>query len=339
MLHFLYNPKGLSLIISFSTHIGGLDTAQGYGVAGYNIVKSLQALGHQVPFASTTAPVQLNFTQPYYYSFNKPQYQIGYTPWESTKLMDGWLDAMNQCDEVWSASDLMIKWFKAQGVTRPLYVYEHGISHDWAPRERKVGDQIRFLHVGEPAPRKCGQMVVDAFAELFGNDPNYHLTLKSNGYQTTRVYKGTGMLFTPDEYYSNVDIITKVLDPQDLIDLHYDHDVLIYPSWGEGFGFIPIQAAASGMPVVMNRSWAPYRRLVTGPSIKDRLVASRWPDTHPGNMLEPDKESLKEALVKITQKIEHYESQAFELAHQIHKEYDWQSVTQRAFQHVFDKFE
>lgn len=327
------------MIISFNTHPGGFELAQGYGTAGYNIVKSLQELGHQVPYASRTAPVSLNFTQPFFYHFNPGQYTIGYTPWESSKLMPTWAENMNVCDEVWTTSDLCAQWFKEDGVEKPIHIYEHGIDHAWAPKPREDTGTIRFLHVGEPAPRKCGQMVVDTFAQLFANNPDYHLTIKSSGHQTTRVYLGAGMLFTPDKYYNNVSLITESMDLPDLIDLHYQHDILIYPSYGEGFGFIPLQAAATGMPVIMNDTWAPYRKLITGPRISDMIGDTLWPEVHPGKMLHPSQESLAQAMLDAVDNIVTLRNQALEVAPQIHKEYDWKTVTSKAFKHILEKFE
>ncbi len=36
-----------------------------------------------------------------------------------------------------------------------------------------LNDVFRFLHVGEPAPRKGGQNVLDAFTKLFGNGETF----------------------------------------------------------------------------------------------------------------------------------------------------------------------
>ncbi len=50
--------------ISFSTPRVNFKVSNGYGYAAYHIVESLKSLGHQVPFQSPKAPVQLNFSQP-----------------------------------------------------------------------------------------------------------------------------------------------------------------------------------------------------------------------------------------------------------------------------------
>lgn len=323
--------------ISFHTHYGGLDTTQGYGVAGYNIVKSLQELGHTTPFNDAGSPVMFNFTQPSYFQFNDGQYNIGYTPWESTLLNDNWANLMNDCSEMWTTSDWCKQVFKDNGVTAPMYVYPHGINHEWSPFRRRSNRVLRFLHHGEPAHRKGGQMVVNAFGELFGNKPGYELTLKANGFTAVRAESSLG-IEAVDKHFKNVFIIKNVLDLPDLISLYKQHHVLLYPSYGEGFGFIPLQAMATGMPVIMTTTWAPYKNYSVGLDIKDRLVDTLWPGEHPGKVLEPTYESLKEQMIRAADDFETFSDQAFEFAPKIHDEYDWVNVTERAFAPIVKKF-
>lgn len=325
--------------ISFHTHEGGLDTTQGYGYAGYHIVDSLQRLGHTTPFNYAGAPVQIDFTQPYYYQYHEGQYHIGYTPWESTELHENWNNLMNMCDEVWTTSPWCAKVFEDNGVTKPIHIYEHGIGHEWSPFRRRSKNVLRFLHHGEPAVRKNGHKAFQAFVELFGNDPRYELTLKSNGYTTIRAKRIDGSIAQVHEIYKNVNVVKEVLDLPDLISLYKMHHVLIYPSFGEGFGFIPLQAMATGMPVIMNTSWAPYSQYGVGLDVEDRLIKTPWPNVHPGQMLEPDFDSLKEQMQRAADDFETFSDRAFEVAPEIHEVYDWTNVTERAFAHIVERFE
>jgi len=76
--------------ISFFTPTINFKNSNGYGYAGSNIATSLKELGHDVPYSYPKAPVQLNFAQPEHFKMHRGQYQIGYTPWESTKIPDKW---------------------------------------------------------------------------------------------------------------------------------------------------------------------------------------------------------------------------------------------------------
>src|SRR6478752_5235165 len=157
--------------ISFITNVGNLTLNNGYGKAGFNIVTSLQRLGHEVPFASADASVEIAFCQPDFSEWSNPDaYHIQYTPWESTQLNDGWKEAFNEtCDEVWTTSDLVAEWYLAEGVTKPIYVYEHGLTPTGPAVRRTRDDKLRILHVGEPAMRKGGQLALQAFRDVFGS--------------------------------------------------------------------------------------------------------------------------------------------------------------------------
>ena len=313
-------------MISFSTHLNGMDPNTGYGYAGQHIVRVLGRLQDKVPFNSPDCSVLLNYTQPSEYHKYKDQYSIGYTCWESTVLKPGWKKMMSYMDEIWTPSPLVATWFKNSGVEPPIYVVEHGVEHMWMPVLRKPGAgsnrPLKFLHVGEPAPRKSGQMVVDVFTELFGNNKDYQLTIKADGYNTTRSNPVSGVLGPPNDFYSNIKLITDRLEIGELLRLYQSHDVLVYPSFGEGFGFIPLQAMATGMPVILNTSWCPYERFSVGLEIEDFLAISPWQEMHPGSMYHPSRQSLRKQMQEVACNFEYYAKKAFFLAPKVHQEYD-----------------
>ena len=324
--------------ISYHTVKDNLDTTRGYGSAGFNIVRSLQQLGHSVPFDDPTAPVQISFCPPQWYKFHDGQYRIGYTPWESTVLPDGWLKKMNECDEVWATSDWVANVYESAGVERPIHVYEHGLDHKWMPKQREIGDVVKFLHVGEPALRKGGQMTVDAFREVFGDRKDVHLTIKAYHQHYLRVWKD-GEITTPDKAYNNVSVINEQLHPDELIKLYHDHDVLVYPSYGEGFGFIPLQALGTGMPVISTHAWAPYEKYFKEYSIGARRDRSIW-SLHPGDVLYPKYDDLKTTmrLLSNRQELEYAQYVYYHRAERVHEEYDWVNKTKQAFEHIISKF-
>jgi len=330
--------------IAYSTHAGGMDTTQGYGVAGEQIIKALNALGHSTPFQNADSPVCFQFTQPYYYTFNPNQYNIGYTPWESTKLHDGWVDAMNKMDEVWTTSDWCANVFEDEGVTAPIYIYEHGVDTDlWRPKLHEIDecDGVVFLHVGEPAPRKGGQIALDAYTELFneGKVPQSTMRFKSNGYSTLRGKLPDGSICRLDEVPGlSIQIRNTVDTPSDYTFLFHTSQALVYPSWGEGFGLIPLEAMATGQPVIMTTTWAPYRDLCVLP-VEDQLVDSPWQNTHPGQVLKPNKDSVKAQMVELYNNLDEYAQAAFDNTPAIHERYNWNKLTEDAFAHVVEQFE
>ena len=325
--------------ISFSTPKINLTQNTGYGYVSWNIIQSLQKLGHQTPFQDYRAPVQLNFAQPFQHKLHKNQYQISYTPWESTVVPKTWFPMVDYCDEVWATSDWCANVFEDNGM-KNVKVYPHGISPVWKPKKRQESDVIKFLHVGEPAPRKAGQITVEAFASLFGNNPKYSLTIKAYRENTTRVYNNfidKEIIGVPDKMYNNINLITEDMSEEELVKLYHDHDVLIYPSFGEGFGFIPLQALATGMPTICTGGWAHYFKFLGPLVLKSTLQDSKFLNL-PGKVYEPNYQHLLELMRDVSQNFKAYSGYYYKQANEIHNEYDWIQLTKNSFDPIFKKF-
>lgn len=328
--------------VSFYTVEGDIREDNGFGYAGNNIRNSLQNLGHEVSFHDDTADFQLNFCHPIFYPRNASQYQIGYSPWESSALPEGWLEGFNSCNEVWTTSQKCKEWFENAGVKQPIHVYEHGVDPIWTPKHRRPKNKIRFLHVGEPAPRKGGQLAIDAFVAAFGNRDDVSLTIKANGHNTTRAYmpgqvrrsRVRNILGQPQEVYPNVNLITESLPIDQLVGLYHSHDVLVYPSWGEGFGLIPLQALATGMPTICTGEWAPYKRFLGNLALDSNEEESPWPDIHPGKMNTPDFHHLVELYRYSAENFDALAKINYDNATDVHSEYNWDKLTKNAFEHL-----
>lgn len=318
--------------ISYWTHPGGFVTSTGFGYAGFNIVSGFQSLGHQVSVGMDGADVKLMFTQPPEFIGEPNVPTIGYTPWESTEIPEEWYEGMHRCDYFWATSELNKKWYQDLGIEVD-FVFPHGVSRSWTGRKRRGSQKgLKFLHVGEPAPRKCGQMAFDAFVELF-KDSGHTLTIKSYGQSTVRAFTDVGI--DSPTIYNNVRLITDDYTTDQMISLFQSHDVLIYPSWGEGFGFIPLQALATGMPVIFNPTWAPYSHYSVGLDVDDSLADSPWQIMHPGKMLKPSYDSLKEQMLKVSENFEYYSGRAFGQLDELKHEFSWSNQCSKAV----DRFE
>lgn len=312
-------------------------TSIGYGTGAYHIIKSLQTLGHAVQYDWAQAPVQISFCNPYQYRFNDGQYKIGYTPWESTTVPEPWLEHMNGCDEIWATSDWVANVYDFAGVKPPIHVYEHGVDPIWQPVERKPSGVVKFLHIGEPALRKGGQMALDAFREAFGDREDVHLTMKYYYQNHLRFYQPGGFGRVDNGTFNNVTFLGDNLQKAELLKLYADHDVMVYPSYGEGFGFIPLQALATGMPVISTTGWAPYKKFIPPLDIPARMDRSIW-SVHPGNVFYPDYQSLVRLYKFAVKNIDEFSVSYYEQAPKVHAEYNWLDSTERAWSHVVERF-
>lgn len=316
--------------ISFSTVPANLELNSGYGIAGFNMVRSLQNLGHKVPFQDPTAKVQIHFSQPEWKKFFLGQHKIIYTPWESTELKPGWKTRFNNCDEVWTTSPLIKEWYEAAGVIKPITVYEHGADPRWwadTPTEREPGP-VRFLHVGAPAGRKRADLAVKAFRAAFGDSTDVELIIKSYGGHWL------GKL-----NFNNVRHDWRIMTEPQLNRLYHYADVIVYPSMGEGFGLIPLQGLCIGKPVICTEAWAPYKEFLQKPfAIESKMVDSPWPYDHPGQMFEPDFDNLVAAYREAWGGFNCWQGVALGQMESVRAHYEWNKLTADAFEHVVTQF-
>lgn len=315
--------------ISYYTIDGNLDRNNGYGNAGFQLIRALQRSGHEVPFDDETAPIQISFCQPNHYTFHEGQYKIGYTPWESTELPDGWLERMNACDEIWATSEWVASVYKRAGVTVPVTVVHHGLDPKWEPLRRTPGEVTHFFHHGEPALRKGGQLTLDAFRHAFGDREDVHLTIKANTQHYLRMWKD-GVFQLPD--YNNVSIITDVLFENELVELYNSMDVMVYPSYGEGFGLIPLQALGTGMPLIATAEWAPYKQFIDF-QVATNLDRSLWP-VHPGNVYYPDFQDLKLMMKVFMDFRQGWANIAYDRALDVHAAFNWEIIAKKVSNHL-----
>ena len=333
----LENQVRISMKISFTGAPEWMDRHVGYGEASTHIYSAFKNAGVECLTKSKEANIGISFIQPSEYTFASHQYKIGYTPWESTEIFPNWKTPMNfVVDEIWATSEWVADVF-SKHTDKPIFVYKHGVDDSWVPKKREVDPSrpFRFLHIGEPASRKDAQSVVDAFIEIFGDDPNYELIIKCSRLNTTRIYDPiTGNIVgSPDAFYKNIKVIESFLSVEQINGLYDLCDVFVYPSWGEGFGFNPLQAMAKGIPTICTKEWATYWQYITMP-LESTLHQSPWAATHPGLMLKPDFRQLKEYMTKIKSDYNHYAEIAYRNAFLIHKDYNWTKVTEPAIKRL-----
>lgn len=302
---------------------GKIASTNGYGYATDRILNSLTNLGYEVSCNDHTADAGFWFEQPWHWRWAGDRYKIGYHPWESTLLMPDWPAMMNKCDEIWTPSPLIAKWYKEYNdVKPPIYVYEHGVDPIWETKPHTVTDKIRFLHIGGEAVRKGLPEILKAWRMGgFLDNPNYELLLKTKNMNGLNI----------GDRYSNVQMLDGPLPIEELVELHYERHIFIYPSWGEGFGLNPIQAMATGMPTISTYKWAPYARYMDPNLMVDSIRhKSPWAE-HPGEMFKPDVDDL---IDKMRYAVENYDTIhkfAQNAASAVKVNYSWDGLTRKVF--------
>ena len=149
-------------------------------------------------------------------------------------------------------------------------------------------------------------------------------------------------LVSPSEVYKNITIITDEYEIDRLVDLFHRHHCLVYPTWGEGFGFIPAQALASGMPTITTYPWAEYKDFIGPLALKSTLINETLPkavgDAHIGEMFKPDEIHLAEQMLDVVQNFKPYSGYYFAQSTEIHDRFNWIKLTKNAFKHLEERF-
>lgn len=320
---------------SFYTVESNFTRGVGYSEAVYGMNKAIKKMGHKLLFNDDTPRCQINFCQPSYFvdTLSPHQYNIAYVPWESTEIPEDWHEIFDMCDEVWTTSEWVKQIYEDLG-HKVVEVWHHGIDESWYARKRIVKDKIRFLHHGEPAVRKGGQLAFDAFRAAFDRKDDVELIIKANEYSTVREQQP---FFGPPT--GNVRIISDFMSHEDLVGLYQRVNCVVYPTYGEGFGFIPLQALSTGIPSITTAECAPYSEYLGNLGISSRYIDSPWSHIHPGKMLEPDFDDLVDKyrfVYENAEKLMHkYYAQSYDVQH----DFSWSEVTKPVINNLITRLD
>lgn len=308
-----------------------MDNNTGYGTAAINILNSFKRLNVECGFHLENPDIEICFNDPWnHYWLDDNSYHIAYSAWESTSLDNKAIESLSKADEIWGTSPWVQSVFQNLFPDKPVFYYKHGIEERFKPKRRtKQHDIFTFLHIGEPYSRKDAQLATECFIDLFGNDSKYRFVMKASRMNNVKILDPYGYRASPTTYYKNIVEINDFLTNEQMLGLYNLCDVFLYPSWGEGFGLQPLEALATGTPVICTEAWADYKKYITFP-VYSMLSVNSWPEVHPGLMYKPDRESLKKQMLNAVNNYEDVLKDTFKNSFKIHEEYDWLEVTKPA---------
>ncbi len=280
--------------------------------------------------------------------FYPGQYKIQMTQWESTLAPSSWKVHAKRYDEFWTANQWGADAIINAGIPRrKVHVFEHGIdSSIWTPKLRGTGNKIRFLHVDAGSPRKRSDVTLEAFKAAFGDNPDYELTLKY-GLKTMKYYdkfdKSTvnwddpKVMANHGTWDKNVRSIQEIMTTEDMVKLYHYHDVLVYPSEGEGFGLIPLQAIATGMPVISTGRWPSYINYLNNNIIDTKLGKSKFLTYLDGEMCVPNVASTTELMKSVARSIGRQSKVFFRQVPELVDEYSWINKTTPVIKSLYER--
>jgi len=263
-----------------------------------------------------------SYRDPDLVKFYDHQYKIYGTYLEATKVWSHWVDAMNAVDEIWVGNQFSIEAIHNSKIKTPAYVMELGVDSCWKPFRRGTGNKIRFLHVDSGSPRKRADLAKEAFLRLFGDRDDVELTLKYHAAEKRSEFGVLDLL--KDKDHPNINTIYQTVSEEQMVELYQQHDILLYPSEGEGFGFIPLQALASGMPVISTSPWCDYSKYFNGNVIESKMGKTQHTGYFEGEVILPELKSLIEQMEKVVNDFDNQCNLFYKQAPAVAKEYDWQ---------------
>lgn len=302
----------------------GIGEGMGYGYAAVKTIRGLQNAGVTVSYDNREVKCHISFIQPEFYSGNSDQYRIGYTPWESSEIPDTWFSIMNTMQEIWTPSNYCKDIFEDNKVNKIIRVVPHGIDGDiWRIENRYLTDKFVFLHVGGPTARKGGQRVVDAFLDLFDGNKDVMLILKSNESTETRFYED-GVNFRSAKHHPQILNIDQSIEVEDLVKIYNKSHCLVYPTNGEGFGLIPFQGIATGLPTITTNATAcaDFAEL----SIPLDSKPAPGNGVHLGDWVEPDLDDLRDKMKYVFDNFNEVKEKTLHSANIIHATQTWDHV-------------
>lgn len=172
---------------------------------------------------------------------------IYHTMFEAEPVPPDWVNVLNRVGMVWVPSHHSAQVFARAGVERPIMVGGYGIDPDvFAMVERPPRDgPYRVLAWGDIlVSRKNILHTIETFVRAELSDAVLEVKLNDPHLGTTM---GVMIEGVPSD---RVRIINDVWSTTQLVDWLTRGDVFLYLSGGEGFGLMPLQAIATGLPVI-----------------------------------------------------------------------------------------
>ena len=282
----------------------------GYGKVSKNVYKSIID-------TEIKAKIEVCLDIPPYQFNTEDSYKIGFTTWESTSLPDNWLKDLNAVDELWTASKFVADIY-SQYTDKPVYIFNHGLDSEYITVKRKINNIKTILFIGDEL-RSNEDLVVQAYKEL-GISKTHRLIIKR---------KRPGK----DIKYPGIITIEALYSKEEMIDLMYMSDVLVYPTSGEGFGLVGLEAIGTGMPILSTTDWSEYKNLITVPINAD-LSESKWQNIHPGKMYNPSVKDIKDSIVNWINNYEYLIEIAYKNGIESHNQFNWSKVNDKIIKRI-----
>lgn len=170
---------------------------------------------------------------------------IWHTMIEAEPIPPGWADVINRSGGAWVPSRWVYDTFRASGVTAPMMTAGYGVDTAVFQPVNRLGrtGPFRVLVWGRGLlSRKNLTTALRVYAAAGLQDAELEIKVNADD---TLARDGMGVVGRDD-----VRVIARDWTPSQVARWLQGGDVLLYLSSGEGFGLMPLEAMATGLPVV-----------------------------------------------------------------------------------------
>lgn len=264
---------------------------------------------------------------------------VFHTMFEAANLPPGWKENLNNAGTIWTPSQYCADLFRSEGVTTDMFVAGYGIKHhqfSFVDRRGRTGP-MKFRIWGDTIPSRKNVLTA-AKAFVAAGLPDAELEIKVHSYSGMTSSFAKIFVDSLGNPLANVSIHCGSWPLDKMVTWLHEGDCGIYMSGGEGFGLMPLQMAATGLPVICadntgmqeylsdsylripcpNLTLAPslsagfgYKAYVAEPSFEAAVEAIRWVYNH------------REAAYAMGDK-----------AYQESLQWQWRTVTERAYREL-----
>jgi glycosyltransferase involved in cell wall biosynthesis len=241
--------------------------------------------------------------------------KICVSAYEATRLPQEWVELFNSKFDAVAVSDpWLIDVYVASGVTIPVFALLPGLELDELlkePDRTAPHKPFTFGMSGAFWDRKNHQLLLQAFAEEFGNSPDIRLRLHGRGGYSAIVDNLKDYIHA--NHLTNVEVLEGLLYPFAYKTFMQSLDVYALVSKAEGYSISPQEAMALGIPCVLSDNTS-HKTLCASTLV--RSVASDIvidpPDyaTNGGNMFDCKIEDVRQALREVYENYSPYLNKA-----------------------------